>query len=51
MRQTETRSQQIAALATYHAQRGQGDSLVAIVCAALIIPASALALVLFLFSF
>jgi hypothetical protein len=51
MKQTGTRSQQIAALATYHAQRGRDESLVAIVCAALIIPVSALALVLFLFSF
>ena len=47
----ETQSQQIAALATYHAQRGRDESIIAIAGAALIVPVSALALVLFLFSF
>jgi hypothetical protein len=47
----QTQSQQIASLMTYRAQRGRDESITAIVCAALIIPAGALALVLFLFSF
>jgi hypothetical protein len=47
----QTQSQQIASLMTHHAQHGRDTSMIAMVCAALIIPVSALALVLFLFSF